>query len=121
MSKGKEKPMRFEDAVAQLEAIVERIESGQIGLEECIAEYERGMKLVGRCQEVLGAVQTRIAELTADAEGKLRLKAGDAAGEGADVPDDDAREGDGDDDEASDSSPGPGDADLDGDDPSNPR
>lgn len=70
--------MKFEDAIADLESIIERIESGEIGLEECIAEYERGMKLAGRCQEILDTVQKKIAELALE-EGKLRVKGGAGA------------------------------------------
>lgn len=80
MSKSRDKSVKFEDAIADLESIIERIESGQIGLEECIAEYERGMKLAGRCQEILDTVQKKIAELALD-EGKLRVKGGGPDGD----------------------------------------
>jgi exodeoxyribonuclease VII small subunit len=69
-----DKPLKFEDAISELESIIEQIESGRCGLEECIAQYERGMKLVGSCQSILGAVQQRIAELTADGSGKLQVR-----------------------------------------------
>lgn len=75
MSKSRDKSVKFEDAISDLESIIERIESGEIGLEECIAEYERGMKLAGRCQEILDTVQKKIAELALE-EGKLRVKGG---------------------------------------------
>ncbi|MEM6333607.1 MAG: exodeoxyribonuclease VII small subunit [Planctomycetota bacterium] len=54
----------FEEAIARVEAIVERIESGEAGLEESIAEYEKGAALIKRCQAVLGRAERRIAELT---------------------------------------------------------
>ncbi len=66
----------FEQAVAELEELIERIESGQVGLEECLTQYERGMKLIARCQSVLGAAQKRIAELNVNADGSLRSQAG---------------------------------------------
>jgi exodeoxyribonuclease VII small subunit len=69
-----DKPLKFEDAISELESIIEQIESGRCGLEECIAQYERGMKLVGSCQSILGAVQQRIAELTAVGSGKLQVR-----------------------------------------------
>ncbi len=75
MTRGKDRLPKFEDAIAELESIIEQIEAGQCGLEECIAQYERGMKLVGRCQSILDVVQKRIAELTAEG-GKLRVQAG---------------------------------------------
>lgn len=64
MSKGKGQPPRFEEAVEQLESILERIESGEIGLEESLAEYERGMKLIQHCRAILGRAEQRIRELT---------------------------------------------------------
>jgi exodeoxyribonuclease VII small subunit len=74
MAKGASKEPKFEEAIEQLESIIDQIEAGQIGLEESIQQYERGMKLVSRCQAILGKAQQRIAELTADAAGKLAIK-----------------------------------------------
>lgn len=75
MSKQKDnKPVRFEDAIEQLESIISNIESGEVGLEECIEQYERGAKLITRCREVLDKAQQRIAELTADTQGRLKVK-----------------------------------------------
>ena len=54
----------FEDALAQVEEIIERIEAGEVGLEQAIAEYERGMKLVARCRGVLAQAEQRVEELT---------------------------------------------------------
>jgi len=57
--------LSFEEAVAQLEAIVDRIERGEIGLERALAEYERGVRLVTRCRSILDQVEQRIDELSA--------------------------------------------------------
>ena len=65
--------VRFEDAVDQIEQMIEKIESGQVGLEEAIVDYERATKLIGHCRSILKVAQTRIAELTSDAEGRLRM------------------------------------------------
>lgn len=54
----------FEQALAQLESIIERIESGHIGLEKSIAEYERGVGLIRRCRQVLDRAEQRVEELT---------------------------------------------------------
>jgi exodeoxyribonuclease VII small subunit len=56
--------MSFEHAMAALEAITDRIESGEIGLEQSMAEYERGMRLIARCREVLDTAEQRVAELS---------------------------------------------------------
>jgi exodeoxyribonuclease VII small subunit len=54
----------FESAVAQIEKIIERIESGEIGLEESIAQYETGVNLIRRCRQVLDRAEQRVEELT---------------------------------------------------------
>jgi exodeoxyribonuclease VII small subunit len=53
----------FEDALTQLETIVERIESGDIPLERAIAEYERGVGLVRQCRSILSNAEQKIEEL----------------------------------------------------------
>lgn len=57
-------PESFEQSLAQLEAIIARIESGEVGLERSIAEYERGVALIKRCREILGRAEQRVEELT---------------------------------------------------------
>ena len=69
-------PVRFEQAIEQIEAVIEQIESGEVGLEQSLAEYERATKLIGRCRGILDTAQKRIAELTTDTQGQLRV-AGD--------------------------------------------
>lgn len=56
--------LSFEQAMEQLEAIVERVESGQVGLEQALAEYERGVALVRQCREVLQKAELRVEELS---------------------------------------------------------
>jgi len=48
----------------ELESLIERIESGEIGLEESIKAYERGVDLIKGCRGVLGAAEQRIEELS---------------------------------------------------------
>ncbi|USN98761.1 MAG: exodeoxyribonuclease VII small subunit [Phycisphaeraceae bacterium] len=59
--------LTYEAAVEELESIIERIESGEIGLEDSISFYERGTKLLRRCRAVLGQAEQRIERLDADA------------------------------------------------------
>ena len=61
--------MSFEQALEGLESIVERIERGEVGLEESIAEYERGVALIKRCREILGRAEQRVEELNKQAAG----------------------------------------------------
>lgn len=62
---GSEAQPTFEEALEQVEAIIERIESGEIGLERSIAEYERGVAMIRRCREVLAKAEQRVQDLTA--------------------------------------------------------
>lgn len=54
----------FQDAIAEVEAITDRIEAGQIGLEDSIDQFERGMKLLARCREILQRVEQRVEDIT---------------------------------------------------------
>lgn len=83
--------LSYEQAVERLEAIIERIESGEIGLEDSIAAYEEGTALVQRCRAILNRAEQRIERLTLD-----DLPAGTAeAGSGAARRADDDGEGGG--------------------------
>jgi exodeoxyribonuclease VII small subunit len=57
---GSDKPLTFEEALAQLEAIVTAIEEGKIGLQDAIVEYEKGMKLIRHCRGILSDAETKI-------------------------------------------------------------
>lgn len=65
--------VRFEDAVDQIERVIDQIESGEAGLEESLKAYEQASKLIVRCRSILGTAEKRIAQLTADSEGRLRV------------------------------------------------
>lgn len=54
--------------MTNLESIVDRIERGEIGLEESLAEYERGVSLVKRGREILNQVEQRVENLRVDGE-----------------------------------------------------
>lgn len=57
--------LSFEEAIGQLESIIERVEQGKIGIESALQEYERGVKLVARCKDILRTVEQRVEELSA--------------------------------------------------------
>ena len=71
MAKAREKQPSFEEAIAELESITDRIEAGEIPLAQCLSQYERGMKLIKRRQSLLGAAERRVTELTASSEGEV--------------------------------------------------
>lgn len=56
----------FEQALAELEAIVARMEDGKLPLEESLAAYQRGAELIKFCESKLSAAQARIALLEGD-------------------------------------------------------
>ncbi len=53
----------FEEAERELEAIVERLESGGVGLDEALRLWERGEELYRVCRERLDQAQGKIEEL----------------------------------------------------------
>jgi exodeoxyribonuclease VII small subunit len=53
----------FEQAEQELEAIVERLESGGVGLDEAIALWARGEELYRLCRERLDQAQGKVEEL----------------------------------------------------------
>lgn len=61
---------KFEDSMQRLEEIVEKMESGDLPLEELIVRYEEGMKLVKVCQDRLRAAEQRIEIITRNNAGK---------------------------------------------------
>ncbi|MCS6945137.1 MAG: exodeoxyribonuclease VII small subunit [Sutterellaceae bacterium] len=58
--------LSFEQALQELEAIVQSMESGTLGLEESIAAYRRGAELVKFCQSRLAAAEEQIKVLEGD-------------------------------------------------------
>lgn len=56
----------YEELVAQLEEVVSRLETGGLPLEEAVAEYERGVELVRRCNDLLDQTEMRIIDLSSE-------------------------------------------------------
>ncbi len=56
----------FEQALARLDAVVARLEGGEVGLEEAVTLFEEGQRHLRTCRERLAVAQRRIEELTAD-------------------------------------------------------
>lgn len=54
---------RFEDQLANLEAIVARLEDESVGLEEALGLFESGMDLARRCRVRLEEVEQRVTQL----------------------------------------------------------
>lgn len=58
----------FEAALQELESLVRQMESGELGLEESLAAFERGVLLTRRCQAALKQAELRVQALSADNE-----------------------------------------------------
>ena len=56
--------LSYEQAIGELESLIERIEQGEVGLEESLAEYRRGAALLKRCRGILEIAEQQIEELT---------------------------------------------------------
>ncbi|MCY4502370.1 MAG: exodeoxyribonuclease VII small subunit [Alphaproteobacteria bacterium] len=61
--------MSFEDAMAELEQIVQRLEQGRTPLEEAIAAYERGAALKRHCEDKLRLAQEKVEKIALDRAG----------------------------------------------------
>lgn len=59
----RKEPPAFEDALEELETIVERMENGEPSLEQSLKLFERGMDLTRRCQKALDDAEQRIRTL----------------------------------------------------------
>ena len=62
---------KFEDAMKKLEGIVERMENGDMSLNESLKMFEEGVKLTRFCSQELHKAEKRVELLSRDAEGKL--------------------------------------------------
>ena len=62
-------PLSFEAALDRLEAIVERLERGDLALEDALATFEEGVGLSRRLGEQLGGAERRVEELLRDGAG----------------------------------------------------
>jgi exodeoxyribonuclease VII small subunit len=71
--KGESEPEGFEAMLRELEGTVAGLESGDLGLDDALAAYERGVGLLGRCKGLLDAAERKVAVLTGlDEAGQVR-------------------------------------------------
>ncbi len=64
------KKLSFEDALAEMEEIVGRLESGQVKLDEAIQQYARGAQLKAHCESKLKEAQARIDKIKFGGDGE---------------------------------------------------
>ncbi|MEM6366030.1 MAG: exodeoxyribonuclease VII small subunit [Planctomycetota bacterium] len=79
-----DKSVDFESSLADVEQIVQQLESGELGLSESLVEYERGIAKIQQCHQVLENAERRIAVLTrVDEDGTAHVE---PVGEDVDSP-----------------------------------
>jgi exodeoxyribonuclease VII small subunit len=64
--------LAFDQALAELQGVVSKLETGGLPLEESIALYERGVALHDHCARLLGDAELRVQRLVEQAGGSLR-------------------------------------------------
>lgn len=58
--------LSFDELLAQLEAVVQRLESDELTLDASIETFERGVRLAARCQQLLSDAELRITEISGE-------------------------------------------------------
>ncbi|HLT00972.1 MAG TPA: exodeoxyribonuclease VII small subunit [Geminicoccaceae bacterium] len=71
--------MSFEQALAELEKIVQDLERGQLDLEAAITAYERGTQLKLHCEGKLREAQLRVEKISLAPDGRVRAEPTDLA------------------------------------------
>ncbi len=61
--------MTFEEAMKELETIIDKLDGGDVPLEESITIYERGAALQRHCEGKLGQAEMRVQKIVARADG----------------------------------------------------
>ena len=69
-----EKPASFEERLDQVKAVIERIESGRLPLEESVRQYEEGIQSLNALEQELGEMKRRITVLQRQPDGVLAEK-----------------------------------------------
>lgn len=62
--------IKFEDAMQELEAITAKLEKGDLSLDESVSNFEKGMKLAKKCNNILEEAEKKIKVLV-QKDGKL--------------------------------------------------
>ncbi|MEM8729950.1 MAG: exodeoxyribonuclease VII small subunit [Pseudomonadota bacterium] len=62
--------LSFEDAMKELDAVVQQLERGDVALEASIDLYDRGARLKKRCETLLAQAEEKVAAITTDGDGQ---------------------------------------------------
>ena len=75
----------FEEALAELEDVVGKLEAGEAPLEESLGLYERGVAAFKRCHELLAEAERKIEKLAPGGRGTEPFGDGESGDKGADI------------------------------------
>ena len=59
------KPIQFEKSIAELQTIVLQLEKGELSLEDSLQQFEQGITIARKCQEILNHAEQKIEQLSA--------------------------------------------------------
>lgn len=71
MEKKKYENLSYEEAISELEKIIQKLENGNVGLEDSLELYKDGTQLASLCSDKLAAAEKQIMMLTRSADGKM--------------------------------------------------
>jgi len=74
MAKSRKGPVKFEDALLQLEKIVEELEGGNLTLDQSLARYEEGVRALRQCYEILRSAEKKVEILLQSEDGTLKTE-----------------------------------------------
>ncbi|WP_432697375.1 exodeoxyribonuclease VII small subunit [Marinobacterium sp. YM272] len=63
----------FEQSLTQLEAVVERMEQGDLPIEEALKAFEEGVKLTRECQEILEQTEQKV-QVLVEQQGEMKTR-----------------------------------------------
>ena len=63
--------LSFEDALKELEGIVQQLERGQVKLDEAISAYERGVLLKRYCEQKLAEAKMKVEKIVFSSDGSI--------------------------------------------------
>ena len=77
MAKRSQKTPDFETALAELEALVEKMEQGDLSLDESLKQFERGVQLTRSCQQALKEAEQKV-QILLEKDGQASLETFDS-------------------------------------------
>ena len=85
-------PQDFAATVEQLETIVERLESGELSLEDALTAFEQGVRLTRDAQQRLDSAELKVRALSEDGEGRLNVTSFAGPDDAQDAADEESQE-----------------------------